>query len=411
MMEADARVTCAVQSPPSADSLSLEDWTRFAVGTYSRAMRSTTAVLIAAFFACGVTTASAASDDDIAQIVARHARAALPDDGPGGLSVAVWVDGRTHFFNFGYAENISKHPVTSDTLFNLGSVGKVFDATLLAQAVVQGELSLDDPVANYVTELKDGADIRRITLGQLASHTSGLVLPQDHIPWPSETFTQPEFVAYLKKWQSDAEHEPGKQMIYAHSGYILLHLALERRFKMPFHKLMAQRILAPLGLHETTLPLPDSDTQAYPRGRIPPEFARRAVQGYDEDGEPVGEPGNLQGYYHWLGTGQMYSSAHDLASFLAANLGQLPGHQVLKNAMQLTHREVIPIDGHVQQAMAWEVWPDEPKLVDKYGGLNNASAFIAIVPARNAGVVLLANRGSMKVATAGRAILRDLAGN
>ena len=54
------------------------------------------------------------------------------------------------------------------------SVGKVFATTLLAQAVKQGELSLDDPVAKYVTELQRGGDIRRITLGQLASHTSGL---------------------------------------------------------------------------------------------------------------------------------------------------------------------------------------------------------------------------------------------
>ena len=113
-------------------------------------------------------------------------------------------------------------------------------------------------------------------------------------------------------------------MIYAHSGYILMHVALERRFGMPFHELMNARILQPLGLGSTTLPLPDADTQDYPRGRIPAEFAQRAVQGYDEDGQPVGEPGNLQGYYHWLGTGQMFSSARDMAVFLAANLDELP---------------------------------------------------------------------------------------
>jgi beta-lactamase class C len=59
----------------------------------------------------------------------------------------------------------------------------VFEATLLAQAVRNGHLRLDDPVAKYVVELQQGGDIRQVTLGQLATHTSGLLLPQDHPPW------------------------------------------------------------------------------------------------------------------------------------------------------------------------------------------------------------------------------------
>ena len=79
--------------------------------------------------------------------------------------------------------------------------------------------------------------------------------------------------------------------------------------------------------------------------------------------------------------------------------------------MALTHRAIIPIESGTMQAMAWEARPDDSNLVDKYGGLNNASAFIALMPARKIGVVLLGNRGSLPVATAGRAILHDLAGN
>ncbi len=91
---------------------------------------------------------------------------------PGGVAVAVHVDGRTLFMNFGDAA--PGRPVTSDSLFNLASIGKVFVSTLLAQAVKQGDVALDDPVAKYVTELQRGGDIKRVTLGQLASHTSGL---------------------------------------------------------------------------------------------------------------------------------------------------------------------------------------------------------------------------------------------
>ena len=70
----------------------------------------------------------------------------------------------------------------SDSLFNLASLGKVFDATLLALAIRRGELNFDDPVDRYVTELQQGGDIRNVTLGQLATHTSGLLLPQDDLP-------------------------------------------------------------------------------------------------------------------------------------------------------------------------------------------------------------------------------------
>jgi beta-lactamase class C len=364
---------------------------------------------MASVLASAPVAAFAASDDAVANIVTQRVRSIFSEGPAAGLSIAVRIDGRTLFYNFGDADKASKRPVTTDTLFNLGSVGKVFDATLLAQAALQQELSLDDPVANYVTELRQGGDIRRITLRQLASHSSGLVLPQDHEPWPTETFTLPGFIAYLKNWKADAEHQPGRQMIYAHSGYILLHVALERRFGAPFHEIMSERLLKPLGLSSTTLPLPNSDTQNYPRGRVPAEFAKRAVQGYGEDGAPVGEPGNLQGYYHWLGTGQMYSSARDMAVFLSANLGEIPNHRAMQDAMQLTHRPILPINANSLQAMAWEVQPKQSNLVDKYGGLNNASAFIAMLPAKKIGIVLLGNRGSLPVATAGRTILHDLA--
>ena len=94
------------------------------------------------------------------------------------------TNGRTEFFNYGFANLARNERVTADSLFNLGSVGKLFAPTLLAEAVKRGELSLDDSVAKYVTESQKGGDIRRVTLGQLASHTSGLPrVPQQYEGW------------------------------------------------------------------------------------------------------------------------------------------------------------------------------------------------------------------------------------
>ena len=134
------------------------------------------------------------ADSGVEKIVAQEV-ANWPKE-PGGAAIAVWVSGRTLFFNRGMADQATKRAITSDSLFNLASVGKVFDATLLALAVRQGEVSLDDPVDKYVTELQQGRDIRKVTLGQLATHTSGLLLPQDHPPWPTWGYTLPEFILH-----------------------------------------------------------------------------------------------------------------------------------------------------------------------------------------------------------------------
>jgi beta-lactamase class C len=355
----------------------------------------------------GLSAASyAGSDNGVANVVGQHIRSAL-GEGPGGVAVVVRVDGRNLFFNYGMADGT--RPVTSDALFNLGSVGKVFDTALLALADQQGDLSLEDPVAKHVTELQQGADIRRVTLTQLASYTSGFVLPQDHPPWPDETFTLPAFIATLNAWKADRDHEPGKQSIYSHAGFVLIHLALERRFDMPYGELMEERLLDPLGLHSTTLPVASADIKLNPRGEIPEALRRRAVQGYSSEGEPIGAPGDLQGYYHWLGTGQMYSSARDMAVFLMANLGELPDRAALQGAMRRAQRGVFPTRRDVDQALAWEVRNGEETIVDKYGGMDNASAYIGLIPERKIGVVILANRGSMAVTDAGRGILRTLA--
>jgi len=347
----------------------------------------------------------AGSDDDVERIVARKI---VPLVGKvGGVAVAVRMKGRIWFFNYGMADRT--RPITSDVLFNLGSVGKVFDTALLTLADQRDELNLDDPVAKYVVELQQDGDIRRITLRQLASYTSGFVLPQDHAPWPKDTFTLPEFMATLNTWTSDKNHEPGNQMIYSHAGFVLIHLVLERRFGLPFDALMTQRLLKPLGLRSTTLPAASPSAELHPRGEIPEVFARRAVQGYSEDGDPVGAPGDIQGYYHWLGTGQMYASVRDMAVFLAAALGELPDQAALREAIRRAQQGTFPIGEGVDQALAWEVRKGDETIIDKYGGMINASAYIGMIPERKLGVVILGNRGSMAVSEAARSIMLALA--
>jgi beta-lactamase class C len=367
--------------------------------------RSFATALIAGLAMVAAVAVRAEPDGTVERIVAQHIPALQVT--PGGVAIAVRAGGRTEFFNYGSADGA--RPITSDVLFNLGSVGKVFDTALMALADLKGELSLDDPVAKHVVELQQGGDIRRITLRQLATYTSGFVLPQDHPPWPTQAFTLPQFIATLNRWSADQEHEPGKQMIYSHAGFVLLHLALERRFGLPFDVLMKQRLLEPLGLRSTTLPVAAADATLNPRGEIPAAFARRTVQGYSTDGTPTGAPGDLQGYYHWLGTGQMYASTRDLAVFLTANLGELPQQVALQEAMRRAQQGVFPIRNDLDQALAWEVHKGEVTIVDKFGGMDNASAYIGLVRKQKVGIVILGNRGNMAVWETGRSMLHALA--
>ncbi|MGA7485381.1 MAG: serine hydrolase [Xanthobacteraceae bacterium] len=351
-----------------------------------------------------LTGSAAGADNEVESIVAREVAPIVPSDGGGGVAVAVRVDGTTSFLNYGWADRAVERPITADTLFNLASLRKVFETTLLAQAVRKGELRLDDPVAKHVAELRQGGDIRRVTLGQLATHTSGLLLPQDHPPWPDWGYTLPEFIRTLNTWT--AEKPPGRQHLYTHAGFILLQLALERRYGVPIDELIERRLLQPLGMTSTMLARGDDG----PHGRLPDKLKGRAVQGYSDSGEPIGGPGDQTGYYHWAGTGQMYSSARDMAIFLAANLGELPVERSLREGMALAHRGVLRIGPHNRQALAWEtISGGAPTIVEKYGGLNNASAYIGMVPSRKLGIVILGNRGNQYPNEAGRRILLELA--
>jgi beta-lactamase class C len=366
--------------------------------------------LIRAIFAAGVTVIgiveAAAQDEAVARLVNQEVYPRLPSDGAGGAALAVRIDGRTLFFNFGWADVAQRRPVTSDSLFNLGSIRKAFEATVLAQAFQQGELAFDDPVIRYVTELQRGNDIRRVTIGQLAVHTSGLLLPPDHPPWPTQGYTLAEFIRMLGDWKLNDGQEPGKQHIYTHAGYVLLQLALERRFDLPIAELLDRRVIRPLGLDSTTVPLRGADGRA----ELAPVLMSRAVQGYDGNGKSVGQPGDQQTFYDFSGTGQMFSSARDLATFLAANLGELRIDPPLQEAMQSTHRGIFRIDPRTMQGMAWEVIDhDGIVVVDKPGGIVNSSTYIGMVPGQKLGLALLINRGNQYPYEFGRKFLLELA--
>lgn len=368
-------------------------------------MWSPAIALALAVFAAFAIAPVAFADDFLQQVVTDETRDLLPANKAGGIAVAIISDGHIRFFDEGLADLSQKRPITPDSLFNIASLRKPFDAIVLAEAVGRGRMALDDPVSKYVPELAHGHDIRHITVGQLATHTSGLLLPQDHPPWPTAHYTRATFLDTLKAWRADSEQQPGRQHMYTHAGYILLQLALEGGLGAPIDRLIATRILDPLGMTTSLIPMRSTDG----RGELPQPLMERAVQGYSEDGQPIGSPGDQQTYYEFAGTGQMFSSARDLARFISGNMDERSLPTELATAMRATQTPRIMIAPHHAQALAWEVnTAITPSIIEKNGGLNNSSTYMAFMPSQKLGIVVLSNRGDQDVAEAGRRIFRAL---
>src|SRR5262249_56208536 len=111
--------------------------------------RLASVALITALTAGSALAGSPMTDSGVIQIIAQEL-ARWPIE-PGGAAVAVRIAGRTLFVNEGMADQAMKRPITSDSLFNLASLGKVFDATLLALAVRHAQLSLHAPLPQHAT--------------------------------------------------------------------------------------------------------------------------------------------------------------------------------------------------------------------------------------------------------------------
>ena len=96
------------------------------------------------------------------------------------------------------------------------------------------------------------------------------------------------------------------------------------------------------------------------------------------------------GTFEWPGAGQIYSSSRDMATFLAANLGELPDHRPIENAMTLAQQPVFTVNARLKIGLAWQnVSAGNFTIIDKNGGLQNTSTYIGFAPQQKLGVVFL----------------------
>lgn len=274
------------------------------------------------------------------------------------------------------------------TEFQIGSVTKTFTATLLALMAADGSLALDDPIARHLPPGWTAPEYqgRKITLIDLAEQNSGLPAIPDNLGAtdlvnPYATYTPAKLRAFLSGYR--LTRAPGTQYEYSNVGVGLLGDGLADRAGTTYAALLKQRVLDPLGLHDTAVSL-----NAAQRARLAPGFT------VDNDPQPPWTFGEL------AAAGALYSDLHDMLIFLRANMAAPKGK--LGPAMASAQKPRFPIgfDGIVRIGLIW-MSNQRTGIIWHNGQTGGYHAFVAFNPAQQRGVVLLANVADIGLDTIG----------
>lgn len=265
-------------------------------------------------------------------------------------------------------------PLDGDTVFLIGSVTKVFAGLLLADMVQRGEVRLDDPAAKYLPPgVKMPQRGRPITLQDLAMHVSGLPSMPTNFdlqaqPDPYSAYTTAQLYAFLSGYTP--EREPGEKWAYSNLGVSVLGQLLANRAGRPYEALLKERVLVPLGMHDTAI-------------QLTPDQARRLAPGHDRYLQPVQtwEMAALQA------SGSLRSTVDDMLTFVAAYFDE---DSPLKTAMTRQWSLRSPI--RASQALGWGISRvGDVEVVGHRGGKEGYRSAVVFDPKTKRGIVVLAN--------------------
>ena len=280
----------------------------------------------------------------------------------------------------GWREAGGGRSVEPDTLFEIGSITKIFTAWLLADAQARGELNWSDPIdaylpANVVAPRINDTPIRLL---HLATHASGLPSFLDGAPPFDDSwrgYTREAFLADVAAFRP--RRESGSAWKYSNSGYGLLGVALEAASGRPYGTLLRERILEPLGMNSTTITL----TPALDARTASPHGASQAPGPQRIDISAMASAGAI------------WSSADDMLTFLAVATGITPSPLAPAFEAMLSARGPKPPSPETvtfEQALGWVVMDTPGALVIGHTGgtVGMGSAALADLKAREAVIVL-----------------------
>jgi CubicO group peptidase (beta-lactamase class C family) len=308
--------------------------------------------------------------DDVQQSV----RARVGEGVSVGMVVAMVDTSGESYFAHGTTEVGAETTVNLLSVYEIGSITKVFTGILLAQMALQGELGLDDPISRHLPQsVYVPVRGREITLRDLATHTSGLPrLPENLEPAdpsnPYADYTIERLYQFLTHYT--LERYPGAQYEYSNLGMGLLGHILALRADTSYEALVQERILVPLGMASTGIALtPDMEAhlaKGHSGGRVVSNWDIPAL----------------------AGAGALRSTASDMVLFLRANMGLT--ETPLRGAMARSHQDDPGISGPV--GFGWHVSEqNDVRIVWHNGGTGGYRTFTGFDPVKRVGVVVLSN--------------------
>ncbi|WP_085343963.1 class C beta-lactamase [Vibrio sp. ArtGut-C1] len=315
-----------------------------------------------------------------------------------GLAVAVTIDGKRYFYNYGFADESKGSLVTNDTIFELGSISKTFAATLTGYAQEKGKLNMDDKVKDYIPELENSV-LGNTKLVHVATYTAG-GLP---LQFPSEVTNDADMMQYYKTWKP--EYEAGTKRKYSNPSIGLFGYIGALSMKSDYTEMMETVILPELGMTNTFVDVPKDKLNNY-------------AFGYSSEGKPVRvNPGILDAQAYGI-----KSTSLDMLQYIEANMGQAQLNTDIENALERTHTKYFDTDTFTQ-AVGWEGYDYPVSLsqllkgnssdvilnakpvqasesgtlgrdvwYNKTGATGGFGAYVAYVPSEKIGIVILANK-------------------
>lgn len=304
------------------------------------------------------------------------------------LVIGLTQRGQRAVLGFGRVSATNAVPPDAATVFEIGSVTKVFTALALARLELDGKVKLTDTLrASLPAQAALAKALEPVTLLHLATHTSGLPrLPGNldrsaaNLANPYAKYRAEELVQFLA--EAKVNNPPGRMVDYSNVGFAVIGHVLALKAGQPYEEQVRGAVLEPLGLTNTTIRLTDAQRARLAPGHSP---AGGWVPGWE--------------FEAFAPAGASHSTAGDLLAFLEANVADTdtPVGRALAHARQL-HRTGEAGD----LPLAWQRQQDFQTGLDIYwhnGGTGGYASFVAFNRAQRLGVVVLANHGD---AMAGR---------
>jgi len=301
-----------------------------------------------------------------------------------GIVVGVIEPAGRRVVSYGHLAQNDPRPLDGDTVYEIGSITKVFTSLLLADAVQRGEVALTDPVAKFLPAKVKVPERggRAITLQDLSTHTSGLPrMPSNFSPKdpanPYADYSFENLYTFISGYQ--LPRDIGSEYEYSNLGGGLLGHALTLATRSTdYETMVVKRVAAPLGMTNTAITLS-------------PAMKSRLAAGHG----PTLQPAANWDLPALAGAGALRSTTNDLLTFLAANLGYVKTPLAPAMADMLKVRRPTPAP-NLAVALGWHVLTVNGKeIVWHNGGTAGYRTFIGFDEKARVGVVVLSNAGTV----------------